>query len=179
MTTDLTGLGNRPSDTRVDRVVVCVCTKDRPIMLHRCLDSLLRQRVSDGSLDLHLLIVDNSAHGGVRETVRQYGDGSLPIAYVHEPRAGIPVARNAALSALEHISPDWIAFIDDDEIAQLHALRDDLTECIGCGCLSLKVCHLTNPRDVLGRDGAGARRLPTVPEGPAARSGQEPTRPTR
>lgn len=122
------GLENRPSDTRVDRVVVCVCTKDRPIMFRRCLDSILHQRVSDGSIDLHLLIVDNSAHGGVRETVKQYGDTALPIAYIHEPRAGIPVARNAALSALEHTSPDWIAFIDDDEIAprdwiaRLHAI---------------------------------------------------------
>lgn len=108
---------NRPSDPRVDRVVVCVCTKDRPIMFRQCLESLLRQRVSDGSLDLHLLVVDNSAQGAERETIRQYGNAPLPIGYVHEPQAGIPFARNAALRAIEPISPDWITFIDDDEIA--------------------------------------------------------------
>ncbi len=102
---------------KADRVVVCVCTKDRPKMFRRCVDSLLRQRIPDGSLDLHLLIVDNSVHAGERETVRQCENSSLPIKYVHEPRVGIPVARNAALNACGPIEPDWIAFIDDDEIA--------------------------------------------------------------
>ncbi|RUP08447.1 MAG: glycosyltransferase family 2 protein [Hyphomicrobium sp.] len=106
-----------PQRQKADRVVVCVCTKDRPEMFRRCVDSLLRQRIPDGSLDLHLLVVDNSAHAGERETVRQRENSFLPITYVHEPRAGIPVARNAALNAVGLIKPDWVAFIDDDEIA--------------------------------------------------------------
>jgi len=62
--------------------------------------------------------------------------------------------------------PDWArlsaAWRDDldDRIAQLQRLRDRLTGCIGCGCLSLDRCQLANPDDVLGGDGPGARNLP-------------------
>jgi MerR family redox-sensitive transcriptional activator SoxR len=47
----------------------------------------------------------------------------------------------------------------DDRIAKLVRLRGKLDECIGCGCLSLKVCPLRNPADVLGEEGPGARLL--------------------
>lgn len=106
-----------PSNAGADRVVVCLCTKDRPKMFRRCLESLLNQRISQGALDFHLLIVDNSADGGERKSLRSYQDGPVPIRYVHEPRPGIPVARNAALNALQSLAPDWVVFIDDDEIA--------------------------------------------------------------
>ncbi len=49
----------------------------------------------------------------------------------------------------------------DDRILQLQQLRDRLTGCIGCGCLSLDHCRLTNPDDRLGADGPGARTLGT------------------
>jgi MerR family redox-sensitive transcriptional activator SoxR len=48
----------------------------------------------------------------------------------------------------------------DNRIAQLQRLRDNLTGCIGCGCLSLDRCQLANPGDVLGRHGPGPRNLP-------------------
>lgn len=44
-------------------------------------------------------------------------------------------------------------------IKQLQELRDELRNCIGCGCLSLKKCALANPYDTLGEDGTGATRL--------------------
>jgi MerR family redox-sensitive transcriptional activator SoxR len=47
----------------------------------------------------------------------------------------------------------------DDRITQLEQLRDRLTGCIGCGCLSIDRCQLTNPDDVLGDQGPGARNL--------------------
>ncbi|HEX3923568.1 MAG TPA: redox-sensitive transcriptional activator SoxR [Streptosporangiaceae bacterium] len=47
----------------------------------------------------------------------------------------------------------------DERIAQLERLRDRLTGCIGCGCLSIDRCQLTNPDDVLGTEGSGARNL--------------------
>jgi MerR family redox-sensitive transcriptional activator SoxR len=50
-------------------------------------------------------------------------------------------------------------FILDERISQLQRLRDRLTGCIGCGCLSLAVCQLVNPDDALGSEGAGARNL--------------------
>ena len=41
----------------------------------------------------------------------------------------------------------------------LIGLRDQLTSCIGCGCLSIGACRLRNPRDELGNEGPGARLL--------------------
>ena len=44
-------------------------------------------------------------------------------------------------------------------MAELERLKAGLTECIGCGCLSLDRCRLANPADRAGRAGAGARYL--------------------
>ncbi|HEX5741492.1 MAG TPA: redox-sensitive transcriptional activator SoxR [Pilimelia sp.] len=44
-------------------------------------------------------------------------------------------------------------------IALLERVRDTLTDCIGCGCLSLRACRLANPADVLSAKGPGPRRL--------------------
>jgi MerR family redox-sensitive transcriptional activator SoxR len=41
----------------------------------------------------------------------------------------------------------------------MEKLRDELTGCIGCGCLSLDTCTLFNPDDTLANDGSGPRRL--------------------
>ena len=85
-------------------------------------------------------------------------------------RVGIPLRQiGAALHRLgEDRTPnrgDWARLSAawredlDDRIAQLQRLRDDLTQCIGCGCLSIDRCRLANPEDVLGREGAGPRRF--------------------
>lgn len=47
----------------------------------------------------------------------------------------------------------------DEKIEQLIMLRDSLSSCIGCGCLSLKSCHLHNAEDVAGILGTGPRYL--------------------
>ena len=47
----------------------------------------------------------------------------------------------------------------DRRIAQLKKLRNGLSDCIGCGCLSLVTCPLRNPNDRLGQEGPGPRRL--------------------
>jgi MerR family redox-sensitive transcriptional activator SoxR len=83
---------------------------------------------------------------------------------------GIPLSRiKAALELLpENRTPtrrDWerlsTAWRDDldNQITQLEHLRDRLSGCIGCGCLSLKLCKLMNPYDILGRQGPGPRNL--------------------
>jgi len=81
-------------------------------------------------------------------------------------RTGIPLADIAeALSVLPHDRPltakDWQGLSEtwkkklDQRIASLTALRDQLTGCIGCGCLSMQDCPLRNPHDELGQKGAG------------------------
>ena len=54
------------------------------------------------------------------------------------------------------LSKGWSARIDE-RIAELQRLRAGLTECIGCGCLSLERCKLSNPDDRAARFGAGPR----------------------
>jgi MerR family transcriptional regulator, redox-sensitive transcriptional activator SoxR len=54
------------------------------------------------------------------------------------------------------LSSAWTARIDG-QIAQLERLREGLTECIGCGCLSLDRCMLANPDDRAARSGPGPR----------------------
>jgi glycosyltransferase involved in cell wall biosynthesis len=135
------GRGGQPNG-RTDRVVVCVCTKDRPKMFQRCLESLLRQRIPDNALDFHLVVVDNSLDGSERAFVAtQNQAGSPPISYVHQPAPGIPVARNSALNALGSVAPDWVAFIDDDEIAprdwivRLHAAAEHCKADVASGAV--------------------------------------------
>jgi MerR family redox-sensitive transcriptional activator SoxR len=50
----------------------------------------------------------------------------------------------------------WTTRIDE-RIAELERLKEGLTSCIGCGCLSLQQCRLSNPDDRVGRAGPGAR----------------------
>lgn len=85
-------------------------------------------------------------------------------------RAGIPLSGVAAALALlpdgrtptrddwRKISQSWRAEIDE-RIRHLQQLRDNFSDCIGCGCLSIDRCALTNPYDKLGKEGAGPRRL--------------------
>jgi MerR family redox-sensitive transcriptional activator SoxR len=54
------------------------------------------------------------------------------------------------------LSGGWTRRIDE-RIAELERMKAGLTECIGCGCLSLDRCQFANPRDRAGRRGAGPR----------------------
>jgi MerR family redox-sensitive transcriptional activator SoxR len=56
------------------------------------------------------------------------------------------------------MSAKWKAQLDE-RIARLTALRDQLGQCIGCGCLSIGTCPLRNPGDRLAAEGTGARLL--------------------
>jgi len=83
----------------------------------------------------------------------------ISLAVIRAALDHLPSERTPTREDWAHLSVTWRTELDT-RIRQLQALRDDLTDCIGCGCLSLRACHLINPRDVLGREGSGARRLP-------------------
>jgi MerR family redox-sensitive transcriptional activator SoxR len=70
--------------------------------------------------------------------------------------AKLPDGRTPTRRDWEQLSAAWTARIDA-RIAELHRLREGLTSCIGCGCLSLDRCKLTNPGDRAGARGPGAR----------------------
>ena len=70
--------------------------------------------------------------------------------------ARIPANRPPDRSDWARISSRWTRRVDE-RIAELQRLRDSLTACIGCGCLSLHQCQLSNPADRAGRLGPGPR----------------------
>ena len=71
--------------------------------------------------------------------------------------AKLPENRVPKRGDWEQLSSSWTTRIDE-RIAELERLREGLTGCIGCGCLSLDTCKLANPDDRLGRHGPGPRR---------------------
>lgn len=68
----------------------------------------------------------------------------------------LPSQRAPNRSDWARLSRKWTARIDE-RIAELERLKVGLTECIGCGCLSLERCRLANPDDRAARLGAGPR----------------------
>ncbi len=70
--------------------------------------------------------------------------------------AKLPADRAPNRRDWARLSSTWTARIDE-RIAELQRLRASLTECIGCGCLSLSRCQLSNPGDRVAARGAGPR----------------------
>jgi len=71
----------------------------------------------------------------------------------------LPSGRNPTKADWARLSRTWRSRLDE-QIEALEKLRDGLTSCIGCGCLSLRRCALSNPGDALAEAGPGARFLP-------------------
>jgi MerR family transcriptional regulator, redox-sensitive transcriptional activator SoxR len=82
----------------------------------------------------------------------------IPLARVRSALATLPTDRVPTSRDWAKLSAGWRQELDD-RILHLQRLRDNLTECIGCGCLSLRSCALSNPGDVLAEQGPGAVRL--------------------
>jgi MerR family redox-sensitive transcriptional activator SoxR len=82
----------------------------------------------------------------------------LPLASIAAALAELPDERTPNVADWKHLSSHWRRELDE-RIARLVQLRDELTGCIGCGCLSLKKCPLRNAEDRLGDAGSGPRLL--------------------
>lgn len=72
--------------------------------------------------------------------------------------AVLPVDRAPTQRDWQRLTAGWQDRIDQ-RITLLEALQSGLSNCIGCGCLSLKTCALTNPDDVAGTTGPGPQWL--------------------
>ena len=70
----------------------------------------------------------------------------------------LPIEKTPTNLDWQRLSKVWRSELDE-RIAHLVKLRDELNECIGCGCLSMKACPLRNPDDVLSKQGGGAHLL--------------------
>jgi MerR family transcriptional regulator, redox-sensitive transcriptional activator SoxR len=82
----------------------------------------------------------------------------IPLRRIKAALDLLPENRTPTRKDWEHLSTAWRNELND-HITQLEHLRDRLSGCIGCGCLSLQGCKLINPNDILGRQGNGPRNL--------------------
>jgi MerR family redox-sensitive transcriptional activator SoxR len=81
----------------------------------------------------------------------------VPLADIRVALDSLPEGRTPTKKDWARLSRLWRDELDE-RIRSLEHLRNDLTGCIGCGCLSLRTCALQNPSDELGAEGPGPRR---------------------
>jgi len=84
----------------------------------------------------------------------------IPLAEIQAAFETLPQGRTPTAGDWQRLSLLWKQELDV-RIDRLVALRDRLTDCIGCGCLSVESCPLRNPYDRLAKDGPGPRLLET------------------
>lgn len=82
----------------------------------------------------------------------------IPLKAIRDALATLPKQRTPTREDWERLSANWRDELDT-RIQRLTQLRDELSDCIGCGCLSIDRCPLRNPGDALGEAGSGARLL--------------------
>jgi MerR family transcriptional regulator, redox-sensitive transcriptional activator SoxR len=114
------------------------------------------------------LIYSTRSSGGqrryARETLRRVSfirvaqQVGLTLDEIRAALGSLPDNRTPTKQDWEHLAAAWRPRIDH-QIAMLERLRDRLTGCIGCGCLSLKICKLYNPGDQLAERGPGPHHI--------------------
>jgi MerR family redox-sensitive transcriptional activator SoxR len=87
----------------------------------------------------------------------------IPLVAIRQALSTLPQGRTPTAADWKRLSEEWRAELNE-RIAQMIRLRDQLGDCIGCGCLSVETCPLRNPRDRLGERGPGPHLLqPVIP----------------
>jgi MerR family redox-sensitive transcriptional activator SoxR len=111
---------------------------------------------------IHATRSDGGQRRYTRDTIRRVSfirvaqQVGLSLDDIGEALASLPENRTPNKRDWERLSTTWRPRIDY-QIAMLERLRDRLTGCIGCGCLSLQACRLLNPGDQAAQRGPGPR----------------------
>jgi succinoglycan biosynthesis protein ExoM len=124
------------------RIALGIITYKRPQMLQELLESIASQSIFQRQdVKVELVLVDNDPASSALSQFEQYrSQVEIPAFYYTEKRRGIPYARNTVLEHAKESGVDFVAFIDDDEVAAqdwLEQLFDVLT--------SLKVDGVQGP----------------------------------
>ncbi len=82
----------------------------------------------------------------------------IPLATIKEALHELPEGRTPREADWAVLGRRWRTVLEQ-QIEQLQRMREDLSTCIGCGCLSFQRCLLVNPDDEMAKEGPGARRL--------------------
>jgi MerR family redox-sensitive transcriptional activator SoxR len=114
------------------------------------------------------LIRSRRSHGNqrryARDVLRRIGfirvsqHVGIPLDDIRKALEELPDKRTPTEEDWARLAKAWRENLDG-RIAQLLRLRDNLTDCIGCGCLTIGSCRLYNPYDQLASEGPGPRRL--------------------
>jgi succinoglycan biosynthesis protein ExoM len=95
-------------------ICICICTFRRPEILKRVLEAL-NEQTTEGRFSYSILIVDNDKQESARNEAEVFAQkSSISVQYLVESRQNIALARNMAV---ENARGEYLAFIDDDEIA--------------------------------------------------------------
>ena len=86
----------------------------------------------------------------------------LPLATIRKAMDSLPGGRTPTAADWKRLSAQWRGDLQR-RILILRKLSRELDGCIGCGCLSLKVCRLRNALDHLSEEGSGPRLLEPAP----------------
>ena len=96
----------------------------------------------------------------------------IPLATIRDALAELPEERTPNRDDWARLSEAWRTELDE-RIRQLARLRDHLTDCIGCGCLSLDTCVLSNPNDISGERMTGSRLMSEARKGRPAKDAED------
>jgi len=102
--------------------------------------------------------------------IRAASNVGLTLSEIREELEQLPHERTPTRADWQRISRHWRTRLDE-QIEALEKLRDGLDSCIGCGCLSLQRCQVSNPGDVAAgsRTAPGAAYLPALLRRPVPR----------
>lgn len=103
------------------QISAVICTHNRAELLARALESLCRQTLPEE--DFEVLIVDNASSDDTEAVARSFCAGRAHFRYVAEPALGLSRARNRAL---EEARGPYVAYLDDDAIAEPEWLQEIL-----------------------------------------------------
>ena len=97
------------------RVTVCVATYRRPAGLDRLLSSLAATQEAAPHVDVRVIVLDNDETGSARSVAERFRDRLQDLVYTAEPVRGISRIRNRLVNLALEVTPDYVAFLDDDE----------------------------------------------------------------
>lgn len=98
-------------------VSICLCTRDRPVMLSKALRSIISQEIFS-NWNISIVVANNSLNHQPTNVIDEIQrDSKFPIHLINEETLGIPFARNAACEKALSLNAEWIIFMDDDEEA--------------------------------------------------------------
>ena len=90
--------------------------------------------------------------------IRAGQEVGLTLSEISRALLTLPHDKTPTKSDWERLSRGWRSRLDH-QISELEALRNELSDCIGCGCLSLQSCAIFNPSDIIAEKGTGPRYL--------------------